>query len=450
MSKETYVNGKLIEQIDGDYNIFSNTSIEYNAQLYEAQGMENGLSYNKPENVNLGNSFIPVVTIVSNGKGEYEFKDKEGSWRLDMRIDSDKRFPRMQRVRLISAKPIVKLKFEVRKGSKTANDDSGIITAAVFNTSQIRMYSKKIKTKYDNTIEIDIKSFEVGLIKFYADDDDLIFDGGVSHIFCGGIRIGDCQAELIEKNVKSIVSLSAEERAKFIATVLVESAHGKEPLWDIAYIYLNLVINEGLENGLRKSSAYNGKIFTYKAHLYHLGFGKQYAGLICTEDNSMKGRAIEYQAKKFKSFKQVQEFIEFCKSKIFVNSPVSKYKDWEGQGYYGDMNIRMHDHRKIWAMASQYYHLQKQCKVKDRLIVPLFDNSAINNNKDIYKEGIPDSTTFIYHSKKIIKYFTENPSFLPKYDDGDYLSSKTTLKLAKYSPENAIPPVYILENRKFK
>lgn len=447
MGKETYIGGKLIEKIEGDYTILSNSNIEYNCNLFEAEGVDKGLTYNDPEDIDFGNAFIPIVSIVSNGK-DYEFKDKEGYWRLDVRIDNNKRSPQMQRVRLVSTKAKVKLKFKVEKGNKTADDNTGIIVADIYNTANQKIESKKINTSYGSTFEIEINSFKISLIKFYADDDDLYFDGGASHVFCGGIRIGDCQTELQKENVKSIDDLSPEEKAKFMAVVLMESANGKESLWDIAYIYLNLVGKQGIENGLSKSSAYSQKQFGYKAHLYNLGFGMEYKGTLCNEDNKMKDRTIEEQAQIFSTFKQITGFKEFCRSNIFISNPKSFYKDWEGQGYYGDMNIRMHDDRKIWAMASQYFHLQKQCKVKKKLVVGLFDSSAINNNKDPFNEKIRDSTTYIYHTQEIVNYFKENSGELPKYKKGDFLSSKTVWKIVKDSPINEIPPIYLLERRK--
>lgn len=162
----------------------------------------------------------------------------------------------------------------------------------------------------------------------------------------------------------------------------------------------------------------------------------------------MKNRTIEEQAKIFSTFKQITGFKEFCKNNIFIPNPNSFYKDWEGQGYYGDMNIRMHDDRKIWAMASQYFHLQTQCKVKNKLVVGLFDSSAINNNKDPFNEKIRDSTTYIYHTQKLVNYFNENLNELPTYKKGDFLSSKTVWKIVDDSPTNEIPPIYLLEPRK--
>lgn len=446
MGKETYIGGKLIEKIEGDYTILSNSNIEYNCNLFEAEGVDKGLTYNDPEDIDFGNAFIPIVSIVSNGK-DYEFKNKEGYWRLDIRIDNNKRSPQMQRVRLVSTKTKVKLKFKVEKGNKTADDNTGIIVADIYNTANQKIESKKINTSYGSTFEIEIDSFKISIIKFYADDDDLYFDGGASHVFCGGIRIGDCQTELQKENVKSIDDLSPEEKAKFMATVLVESSNGKKNLWDIAYIYLNIVGTYGI-GGLTKSSAYSEKGFVYMSHLYHLGFGKENKDKTAGDDNTWPYRKItvEKQSVEYANFEQVKGFKKFCEENIFITNPISFYKDWEGQGYYGDMNIRMHDDRKIWAMASQYFHLQKQCKVTEKLVVALFDQSAINKNKDGGKAR--DSTTYIYHSKKILAHFKKFPSDLPNFKNGDHKVSKTVLKITKDSPANEIPPVYILEDLK--
>ena len=90
--------------------------------------------------------------------------------------------------------------------------------------------------------------------------------------------------------------------------------------------------------------------------------------------------------------------------------------------------------------------MQKQCKVKDRLVVGLYDKKAIEKKKN--GEDAKDSTTFIYHSKKITEYFKNNPQDLPKYKKGDYKVSKTVLKIVEGSPNNEIPPVHILDKRK--
>ncbi|WP_267404860.1 MULTISPECIES: hypothetical protein [unclassified Chryseobacterium] len=366
------------------------------------EGIDKGLTYSNPEDIDFGNAFIPIVSIVPNGK-DYEFKDKDGYWKLDVRIDNDKRSPKMQRVRLVSTKSKVKLKFKVEKGNKTADDDTGIIVADIYNTSNQKAESKKIKTSYGSSFEMEIDSFKVSLIKFYADDDDLYFDGGISHVFCGGIKIGDCQDELKIQTTKTL-NLTPKQKDIFKSTVLVESSGGVKELEDIAYIYLNLVNDLGFEKGMSRSNAYLKKQFMYKVHMYRLGnkeFGEEIGEIKKNTASYGKKVSIFYEEYiKKEDRQQAQEYCKFIDEKILCENPKTKYLGWHGQGNnVADMQINDGINGQ-WETARQYYWLQKQCKVQEKLVVELkgFNLRRIN------------STTCIYHLEKIIKYFKENPS----------------------------------------
>jgi len=51
-----------------------------------------------------------------------------------------------------------------------------------------------------------------------------------------------------------------------------------------------------------------------------------------------------------------------------------------------------------WHLSTSIY--KKQCKVQDKLIVGLYDRNAMKA-KEMGDTAARDSTTFIYHSKKI-------------------------------------------------
>lgn len=416
MGKETYIGGKLIEKIEGDYTILSNSNIEYNCNLFEAEGVDKGLTYNDPEDIDFGNAFIPIVSIVSNGK-DYEFKDKEGYWRLDVRIDNNKRSPQMQRVRLVSTKAKVKLKFKVEKGNKTADDNTGIIVADIYNTANQKIESKKINTSYGSTFEIEIDSFKISLIKFYADDDDLYFDGGASHVFCGGIRIGDCQEELKMQTTKTL-DISPLEKALFKATVLVEASQGLKGLYDIAYIYLNNVNDMKLEKGLLTSSAYKYKNYMFKVNTYYQCILLNINPPLYADDegtdpekNLSYGVKVKDYAKSehfTKYYKMIKQYSNFIDEKIFCNNPQTNYLKWHNQGNRHDININTGRDNRMWDKARQYYFLQKQCKVEERLVVELIDfRNGIKSNKN-------DATTFIFNLEKIVDYFNIHPENLPQ------------------------------------
>ena len=148
----------------------------------------------------------------------------------------------------------------------------------------------------------------------------------------------------------------------------------------------------------------------------------------------------------------VQGFIKFCEEKIFIPSPISLYKDWEGQGNFEDMNIRMHNdkayEREKWALASQYFHLQNQCKVKEKLIVELFDLPTNRFEKTTKVKKKFDGTTYIFDQKKIKEYFKKHPDKLPNYADGDVKYSDTGKIIEESSPKNAIPAVYGFRGKK--
>ncbi|MDI9312765.1 MAG: hypothetical protein QM535_21325 [Limnohabitans sp.] len=118
------------------------------------------------------------------------------------------------------------------------------------------------------------------------------------------------------------------------------------------------------------------------------------------------------------------------------------------------MNIRMHNDKKWrrekWAMASQYFHLQNQCKVKEKLVVELYEK-PLDRFKEIsiMKEKL-EGTTYIFNQKKIEDYFKKHPENLPVYADGDKPYSTTGKIIKINSPKNAIPPVYGFRKEKTK
>ena len=89
---------------------------------------------------------------------------------------------------------------------------------------------------------------------------------------------------------------------------------------------------------------------------------------------------------------------------ILIDKPQTCFKDWEGQGYWGDLDLNNNDplnkiHDPKWFMARQYYWLQIQKKVSINYI-------------HIMRAGT--GTTFIFHEKKIAEYFKKNPNTLPQ------------------------------------
>lgn len=448
MSRIRIVGGKITEIVGGDYNFYSKGNITTTAGGTITETAKEGIKYGEPESIEIKDAFMPIVTLIESKNYQYIFEDIEGKvYELDFKLDRDKRNQGAKKLRFISDEPLIPLTFKVTKGNKASEDDSGEIKAKIFFVNG-DTEEQTFDTSYGKTFDLYVDPKKIAHIKFYANDDDWIFKGGVSNVFCGALNY-DCQKPLVKQAVKSINYLTKEEKAKFIAAVLVETGNGKKELWDIAYIYLNLVNNYGFEEGMKKSSAYENS-WVYDCHLRHLivyhykvKVYKDFSDWDKIVGPKNYKHPIKIKVEDFKEMPTVIEFIKFCEENIFIKSPMSLYKDWEGQGNFEDMNIRMHkDEREKWAKASQYFHLQNQCKVKEKLVVELFIKPSDIFQKPTKMKENGDATTYLFDEKKINEYFKKHPEKLPDYTDGDILYSATGKKINETSPKNTIPPVY--------
>jgi len=97
--------------------------------------------------------------------------------------------------------------------------------------------------------------------------------------------------------------------------------------------------------------------------MYYLGQGTQFADSKMVNGTKIK----DYCKETNKSFRDVYKYyIDIIRN--YFNLHIFNAKDimdpffnWEGQGYWRDMNIRMNNSDKEkWAKASQYFHLQKK------------------------------------------------------------------------------------------
>ncbi|MCZ8296748.1 MAG: hypothetical protein O9297_05980 [Flavobacterium sp.] len=238
----------------------------------------------------------------------------------------------------------------------------------------------------------------------------------IAEITCDGVS-----AKTEEFSLKCIASVKDEckkekvpalkltevEKLKFISTILCESQLGNESLYDIAWVYYNRVRLNGFDawNGMKASSAYRLKQPDYKLCLYYFKIGNEYASVkygnftikSYTETNVFKNT-------KEPKFLKLKKFIE---TNVFVKNPETCFKDWEGQGYWGDLDMNTDDpnnggHDPKWFMARQYYWLQLQNKVKIKYV-------------HIMRSGT--GTSFIFHEKEIAKFFKSNPTLLPKEEN---------------------------------
>ena len=91
---------------------------------------------------------------------------------------------------------------------------------------------------------------------------------------------------------------------------------------------------------------------------------------------------------------------------MFSKNPETCFKDWIGQGYWGDLDMNPDDPKNEvqdpkWYQARQYYWLQLEKKVTQKYV-------------HIMRTGI--GTSFIFDEVSIGKFFKANPKLLPDAD----------------------------------
>ena len=224
----------------------------------------------------------------------------------------------------------------------------------------------------------------------------------------GGAGKGGCNLIEPKAVISKKLTLTEEQKSKFVATIYGEASTAENQFEPFCWVYFNLVSRQGFEKGMSNSYAYKDENYLYK--------------------DAIKN----YTTGKIPSVNKIKKILE---SKLLVNKPLNPYPGWEGQGYYGDMNIRAPktSYRRVWAYASQYFHLQNQCKVKAVLVKEFI--ATKNTSK-----GPVDITGYIYNFTEIEKYFKSHPKDLPDYELGQ-------CKYDKLSPTqiNAIPAVHKVE-----
>lgn len=237
------------------------------------------------------------------------------------------------------------------------------------------------------------------------------------------------------------INYSEEQKAQMIATVYGESSRDENLCVNIPWIYYNLTKKYGFEKGLRRSSYYKDRndnkwiSEAYRVCMYYLGQGAQYADSKMVNGTKIK----DYCKETNKSFRDVyKHYIDIIRNYFnhhIFNAQVIKnpFYNWEGQGYWRDMNIRMNNSDKDkWAKASQYFHLQRKGYVNQRFVKEIIAHDPVR--------GV-DSTTYLCDDLSITKYFKDNPTQMPKFEDGKCVSAGNKLLCSK-DEKNAIPGVH--------
>lgn len=237
------------------------------------------------------------------------------------------------------------------------------------------------------------------------------------------------------------VDYSDEQKAQMIATVYGESSRDENLCVNIPWIYYNLTKKLGFEKGLRRSSYYKDRndskwiAEAYKVCMYYLGQGAQFADSKMVNGTKIK----DYCKETNKSFRDVyKHYIDIIRNyfnlHIFnAENIMNPFYNWEGQGYWRDMNIRMNNSDKEkWAKASQYFHLQKKGYVSQRFVKEIIAYDPVRH---------VDSTTYLCDDINIAKYFKDNPTQIPKFEEGKCSAGGNKL-LCNKNEKNAIPGVH--------
>jgi muramidase (phage lysozyme) len=141
------------------------------------------------ESWRLDNAFIPVVVLDKSRTGDgFTYRNATTNLTLSPLVTTN--IPlRKEIVRLNGDTGHITLKFNVKQGNLDANDrDGGTITV---RAAGVRVEPMTFTGKGYNS-NFELKVFCDGLTKgakiwFIANDDDMIFDGGVHDVFCGGV-----------------------------------------------------------------------------------------------------------------------------------------------------------------------------------------------------------------------------------------------------------------------
>lgn len=317
------------------------------------------------------------------------------------------------------------INFEVKSNNLSVDTASIYVDEIDSLINDVAIQKTNIKIKKTGTTSIKLS--------FSKDKNftELLFDDGNSFkatINCDGLsaetnefklnfendKNKDCNLIEPKAVISNKLTLTNEEQAKFIATIYGEASTAENQFEPFCWVYFNLVSRQGFEKGMSNSYAYKDKNYLYKDALKN------------------------YTTGKIPSVNKIKEIVE---NKILADKPLNPYPEWEGQGYYGDMNIRAPktSYRRVWAYASQYFHLQNQCKVKAVLV-----KEYIAERKDS-KEIVTDITGYIYNFNEIEKYFKNHSKDLPEYEIGECEND-----ILSYTQKNAIPAVHRVDKCNIK
>lgn len=196
------------------------------------------------------------------------------------------------------------------------------------------------------------------------------------------------------------LNLNNKQKIQFITVALGETQNGDKNLWDIVWIYFNLIKDIGFDKAMKRSSFFNNKPDNYKLFMFLFGEGSEFENDKMDNGNKIKDWVTtDYFKNGLK--KKGELFKLFIEDNVLIPEPINPFYNWEGQGYWADLNLLPPKNNEKWYKARLYYWLQveKNTNIKYKYI-------------QILEDGF--STSFIFDEKSIIKFFKENPKLIPK------------------------------------
>lgn len=195
--------GEHITNIEGSWTVFTDT-FEASAGQFSHFTAADGTNLGTPDEAPKvsDNAFIPIITPINYEEDlfhSYEIVVNEKEyWTFDSHISESLRKQKSHEVKFKNSSYGARVKFKVEKGNPTANDtDGGNIKAWFFSDtdsdsdkSESDKYEIISDIKYGDTFFINWDTSKgIFQVQFYADDNDLFFDGGIENIYCGAAKI---------------------------------------------------------------------------------------------------------------------------------------------------------------------------------------------------------------------------------------------------------------------
>lgn len=201
-------------EIEKGWTVYTD-NFEANAGRFSHFTADGETNFGTPQKAEVSdNAFVPIIKPISGNFSDYNIiiPNTGEYWPLGEILDKDLRNQISHEIKFTSDKNIINVKFRADKGNSNANDsDSGHITVSFFGGREKKfLYRKTIENiRYGDEFSIEWnKADNIKQIQFYANDNDVFFNGGIENVFCGAMKIYSpcfCDEEFTVEEFRNIV-----------------------------------------------------------------------------------------------------------------------------------------------------------------------------------------------------------------------------------------------------